>query len=165
MELLIKIERGFKEMIKTGKVNLSILNPLREFKTNLFKFKKNIISSERNIYDRFPIFHAIETQIRIIDQMIYRINRAPEIHDNPRVAEDALVVMLPFKSLQNSLLSGMIYDNPHYIMSLSSNLQIIAMKNEMYPSSEQITELIDKEILKDNFGSFVGNVGEEIERI
>lgn len=164
MQLLIDIENGFKNMIKSGKVDLSILNLLKEFRNKLVESKKNILSSKKNIYDSFPIFHAIETQLRIIDQMIYRVNIAPKIHDNPKVAEDALVIIPPFKSLHDTLLSNLIYDSYH-IMNLSSNLQIAAMKNEMYPSPKQIAKLVNKEILKDNFGRFVGNVGEEIERI
>ena len=163
MELLIEIENSFRDMVKTGKVNLSVLNLLNELKIKLNESKKNILSSKINIYDNFPIFHAIETQIRIIDQMLYRVNRAPEIHDNPRVAEDALVVIPLFKNLHTNILNKV--NDIHYIMNLSSKLQIIAMKNEMYPSSEQITKSVNKEIINDSFGRFVGNIGEEIDRI
>jgi hypothetical protein len=163
MNILTKIENSFKEMVKIGKVDFRVVNSLKKFKEDLLKSKKKI-SFNKPLIESFSIFHAIETQIRIVDQMIIRLNKSQQIHDNPTVAEDALVILPPFKELYDTLIGDMTHD-PHYIMGLSSRLQISAMRNNMYPSPEQITKLADKRTLKENFIKFVSGVGEEIERI
>lgn len=159
---LNKIENNFKGMVKTGKVDLSIINDLKKFKNDLVNSKSQF-SDKRHRLGHFPIFHAIETQIRVIDHMIYRVNIAPKIHDNPEVADDALSVMPQLMLVTDSLRSKMKFD-PHYMMDISSRLQILAMKSNMYPPPNQITKSVSKARLKDNFNRFVNRVGEEIER-
>lgn len=165
MELLDKIETSFKNMIISEKVDLSVINILEEFKRNLIKFKDQFLISQ-NISDAFPVFHAIGTQLRIVDYMINRLNLAPKIHDNPIVAEDALLMIPQLKLINESLNVPTIKLDSYYIMELSSKIQILAMKNNMYPPSEKVIKSISQmNLLHNNFNRFADNVGEEIERV
>lgn len=165
MELLNKIETNFKNMVISGKVDPSVIDILEEFKKNLIKLKDQFLAN-KGMFDIFPVFHAIETQIRIIDYMINRVSLAPQIHDNPVVAEDALSIIPQLKLINESLNISITKLDSYYIMDLSSKIQILAMKNNMYPSSEKVIKSVDQmNLLHNNFNKFADSVGEEIERI
>jgi len=163
MSILNKIEDSFKGMVTIGKVDTSITTYLKEFRDVLIR-SKNQFSGKKDVFNDFPIFHALETQIRVINQMIYRIELAPKIHDNPQVADDALFVLPQLRLVNDSITNKMKSDN-HYIMGISSRLQILSMKNNMYPPQEKVLQSISKTNLEDNFNRFVSRVGEEIERV
>lgn len=163
MNILEKIEISFKKMVETGKVDLSITEDLNKFKDELIE-AKNKLTNKIDVFRDFPIFYAIDTQIRIINHMIYRINLVPETHDNPKVADDSLLIIPQLKVL-NDTLNSTIRSDSYYILDLSSSLQMLAMKNKMYPPPECISKSISKKDLENNFNRFVNNVGEEIERI
>lgn len=164
MPLLIEIQESFKNMVATGKVDLSVIAILDKLKKELIETKNRLLKKNDTIRNEFPKFHALETQLRIIEHMISRVRIAPEIHDNPKVADDALLILPDFINLQDSLASK---DNTGQegIIDLSSNLQISAMKCNMYPPSEAITKSIDKKTLNVPFDRFVSRVGGEIERL
>lgn len=164
MSELIKIEESFENMVKIGKVDISIISLLKKLKENLTDFKKIELEKKKSALDYFHIFHAVETQIRIINYMMQRIEKASGIHDNPKVADDALVILPQFKELYFSLNTDMKKDT-YYILGLSSGLQVLAMKNNMYPSPKQIIKSVDTKALKVNFNRFVDAVGEEVGRI
>ena len=163
MNILEKIENGFEEMVKSGKVDFSIIEDLKKFRDELLISKMDF-KRKTGILKDFPIFYALETQIRIIDQMICRVNLAPQVHDNPIVADDSLLVMPHLKLVSNNL-ANKLESDPYYLLELSSKLQRIAMKSNLYPPPKQISKSISKIDLENNFNKFAESVGEEIERV
>jgi len=163
MKILNEIENNFKNMVKSAKVDLSVINDLNKFRSMLIE-SKNQFSKKKNILKDFPIFHALGTQIRVIEQMIHRVNLASKINDNPEVADDALLVLPPLRLVSDSLSRKLGYDS-HYIMGISSRLQLLAMKNNMYPPRDKVIQSIGRSDLKNSFNRFVNKVVEEIERI
>ncbi len=162
MAILDRLEKNFSDMVKTRKVDTSVISDLKEFKNNLIK-SKNQFTCKKNILRFFPNFYAIDTQIRILKKMISRVTIAQQIHDNPKVADDALSVLPQFK-LVHDILNSKTKKDSYYIMDISSELQKLAMKNDMYPSSDQITKSVGEKNLEENFNRFVNSVGEELER-
>ncbi|MBU2637534.1 MAG: hypothetical protein KJ955_01030 [Nanoarchaeota archaeon] len=164
MDLLVKIEDNFKRMAATGNVDMSVIEILTKLKEQLVEIKKELLAKGSSIRDDFPKFHALETQLRIIEHMISRVKIAPEIHDNPKVADDALIVLPDFMNLHESLASKKTIDGDN-ITDLSSSLQISAMKCNMYPSTETVTKSVNTKMLNVQFDRFVSRVGGEIERL
>jgi len=87
-----------------------------------------------------------------------------EIKDNPKVADDALLIIPHLKFINDSLEEDKDI-NPHQILRISTKLQSLAMKNNMYPPSNEIIKSSQDKSLKENFERFILNIGEEIERI
>jgi len=160
MNSLNKINENFGHMLITKKVDLSIISDLNQAKKDLNQFKIKKLN-KIHLAENFPLFHAIETQNRVLDQMIYRVDNAAKRMDNPKVAKDALIVIPHLKGIYNSLKEETKEDS-HYLMSLSSKLQIVAMKSGMYPSQTEITKEINKKFLENNFNKFADKIGEEI---
>ena len=161
MDELIEIENKFKSMVSSGKVDLNIIRNLTTFKNNLLKSKDEFLN-KKQLFNQFPFFHAIETQLRIVDYLIIRVQIAPEINDNPKVADDALLVIPHLQLINNALFSKM--RDPYYVLDLSTKLQVLAMRNDMYPLSEQVTSSANKSELAAKFNQFVEHAGDEIDR-
>lgn len=162
MDTLLRIEKEFLSMVENKKVNILVIKDLDKIKEELNIYKKQELSKNQLTSDNFSRFHAIETQMRVIDKMINRINMAEEIHDNPKVADDALMILPLIRDLNTNI---KIENDSNFLMELSSDLQILAMKVNMYPLLKDVREKINKEVLEKDFNKFISNIGEEIERI
>lgn len=162
MTILCNIEDNFRGMVSSGDVDVSVNALLIKLRDDLLSFKESFLK-RKNLLDLFSVFHAVETQLRIIDQMILRVRNARAAGDNPKVADDALMVLPQMRFVNDSLKDFKKLES-RYVLGLSSDLQVVAMKNGMYPPHDKVTKAVSKRQLKKGLSRFVSNVGEELER-
>ncbi|MBU0962922.1 MAG: hypothetical protein KKD48_03380 [Nanoarchaeota archaeon] len=159
MKSLDILEERFKDMVKTGKVDTSVINNLNEFKDYLNDYKKP--QERTNLLKKFSVLHAIETQIRIINHMIWRVGNAQKIGDNPKVADDAISIFSNLNLVNDNLTN----EDSNFLLELTSELQVSAMKNGMYPSSKEVIKSVNKKNIKNDFNRFMNNMVEEVEKV
>jgi len=139
------IENSFKSMVETGKVDTSVINNLNEFRDYLTGYAQP--EDKANPLKKFSVLHAIETQLRIIDHMIWRVGVAPNVWDNPKVADDAISLMPQLQLINSNLTSK----DSSFLLELASELQVSAMKSNMYPPSKEVIKSINNKNIKNDF--------------
>ncbi len=153
--MLGEIESKFLYMIKMNKVDLSVLPLLEEYKSKIAGLKSKLIT-EKGILNKFHYFYSLDVVLRVIETLSNRVKIAEIVHDNPKVARDALAVM-PFIQRIDIELRNKEFRNVNNF-ELGSNLQIEALKNDMYPNSKEVLNEIDKSQIKKDFNLFCQRV-------
>src|SRR2546427_11279277 len=89
-----EIASAMDAMEREGKVDLSILQKIDSFAESLNESKLHWLKNEEaNRVDAFIIYHAFRNMHSIVGGMRHRFETAAAMHDNPKVVDDARLVL------------------------------------------------------------------------
>ena len=90
-QILVEIKNSLDKMEETGKVDLAILDNF----TTLRKFLRTIKSKWLDVEDSdgFYFYQATRNVELILGKMEYRFKNSQKAKDNPKIAEDSLVLL------------------------------------------------------------------------
>ncbi len=150
---------SFKEMEKKNEIDKNIIKDINQTIKKLKKVKSNIYKKKISLSNRFSIFFGLETQEKILHKLRHRVSLAKEANDNPKVAEDALIILPGMFLLEKRIdLLGKGACKPASLLNFTTNLQMEALKYDLYPEQETKLRKFDNKIFKQISTGFIENV-------
>lgn len=146
---------SFQEMIRIETIDTSVNDKINEIIKKIDKQISVIVKNKEDISYKFSLYFGLDTQRRILRKLVDRVSNATKIHENPKTASDALIIIPPLSVLDNSIENSIKTNTQSSsILSLASLVQMEAIKYNMYPSLDEMTEKINKKSLSDIVNSF-----------
>lgn len=110
----------------------------------------------------FVLYHAARNARMVLEKMYERFVQAAELHENPKVVDDAMVVfpelseMCSFMdSMQKAEIKPAVLE---YVRRRIRTLRNTAGKVQMFPSIEEEMKAVDKKKLAKEFGDLAENL-------
>ena len=105
----------------------------------------------------FVLFHAARNSRMIMEKMLTRFLTAAQMHENPKVVDDALLVYPELNemcSFMDSLKTAELTDSlVEFVRTRSRILRNTAEKAKMFPSTQEEIEKVNKSDLAKEFGA------------
>jgi hypothetical protein len=111
----------------------------------------------------FVMYHASRNTRIIMEKMLDRFLVAAQIHENPKVVDDAMLVYPELQELctfmDSSAMSNKFTD-PYleFVKKRVRNLRNTAMRAGMLPTTEEEIKKVDKKELAKQFGAFAEDI-------
>jgi len=152
-----QINDSLYNMEATGKVDLSILKLLDKLKEFIKQLKQRWLENRNT--DSFYFYQGLRNIELMLDKMQYRFEHSQTNNDNPKIAEDSILL---FKVVDNLLKvtesSKLNQQHVNQILSMTRDLRNTAIKQNLLESLETDEELLDKDNIRYNFESMMKNL-------
>ena len=152
-QILVEIKNSLDKMEETGKVDLSILDNLK----TLRNFLKTIKSKWLDVEDSngFYFYQAARNVELILGKMEHRFKHSQEANDNPKIAEDSLLLLPNIDSIldvtQSFKINKQTIDD---VLTKTHSLRNKAAITNLIESLE-IRETLDKDNLRLQFSALM----------
>ncbi len=156
-QILKEIEDSLNHMEETGKVELSILDKLN----NLQEFLKTIKTKwiENSNSDGFYFYQAARNIELILDRMEYRFKNSKITNDNPKIAEDSLVLLPAIdRVLELTESNNITPDSITSVLKQTENLRKTAISTKLIESLDASRDSMDVEHVKRQFNQLMQNL-------
>jgi len=162
-ELFSSVSKFIEKAEQTGKVDLGIIEPLQGLFSTFEQMSNHWLElkHEEQLENTFSLYHTARNCGLIIRRMIKRFEMAPEIGDNPRVADDAsqvLPILIDTFSILEEAKSGPIDQSRVQGFDRVRHLRNIARMVDMVPNEVEDLAAIPIETKKKGykvFGEFI----------
>jgi len=149
-QIMQQITDNLNDMEATGKVDPSILKLLDELR-NLIKDLKLKWLENRNT-DSFYFYQGLRNIELMLDMMQERFEHAPENHDNPKIAEDSIILFKVVDDLLSITEKNTIDEKSvNLILSKTRDLRETASKQNLIESIETDKKDLDNENIRYNW--------------
>jgi hypothetical protein len=146
-----------EDMWASGKINTDIIENIRSA-TEECRDRERFWLSKADVSPQmaFVLYHAARNSRLILEKMQDRFVHAPELHDNPRVVDDALAVFPRLSemcdmvdSLKNVRVTTEMLG---FVRRRVRSLRNIAQKASMLPTTKEEIEAVDRNELLEELG-------------
>ena len=153
-QILVEIKKSLDKMEETGKVDLAILDNL----TTLCNFLKVIKSKWLDVEnsDGFYFYQAARNVELILGKMEYRFKNSQKANDNPKIAEDSLLLLPNIDSILDATQSFKINKQSiDDVLIKTHSLRNKAASTNLIESLEISRESLDKDNLRLQFSALM----------
>lgn len=156
-QIMQQITENLHNMEATGKVDPTIVNYLDELRSLLRELKDKWLENRNT--DSYYFYQGIRNVELMLDKMQERFEMAKVNHDNPKIAEDSIVL---FKVVDELLLlteSDNVNDETvNKILSKTRDLRDTAFHQNLIEPPQVDEESMDKELLRYQFYPVMKNL-------
>ncbi len=158
-ELFSSVSEFIERAEQTGKVDLGIIEPLKELSMTFEQMSSHWLElkHEEQLENTFSLYHTARNCGLVIRRMIQRFEIAPEIGDNPRVADDAsqvLPILIDTFSILDEAKSGPIDQSRVQGFDRTRYLRNVARMVDMVPNEVEDLAAIPTETKKKGYKVF-----------
>ena len=151
---LVDIEKSLTKMEETGKVDLTILNNLSKLRDLLKGIKSRWLEIEDS--DGFYFYQAARNTELILDTMESRFKDSQKADDNPKIAEDSLVLLPAIDEILEIAQSYQVSDHSiNEVLSKTRDLRNQAASTNLLEPLEVNKECIDKDNMRLGFADLM----------
>lgn len=144
-------------MEETGKVDLSILDSLSKLRSLLKIIKTKWLEIPNS--DGFYFYQAARNVELILGTMQYRFEHSQEANDNPKIAEDSLVLLPAIDKILEVTQSYKITENSiNEVLQKTHYLRNQAASTKLIENLDISRDSIDKDQLKLQFSALMQNL-------
>ncbi len=156
-QIMQQITKNLYDMEATGKVDPTIIKYLDELR-GLIKQLKDKWLEHRNT-DSYYFYQGIRNVELMLNKMQERFETAQENHDNPKIAEDSIVLFKVVDDLLQITESDEVNkDTVNKILSKTRDLRNTAFHQNLIEPPEVDEESMDKELFGYQFNSVMQNL-------
>lgn len=157
-----QITDNLNTMEVTGKVDLTILKDLNVLRDFLIQLKHKWLENKSS--DGYYFYQGLRNIELMLDKMQKRFETSQENHDNPKIAEDSLILFGKVDDLIQLTESDEITNETiNKILSKTRDLRNVAADQNLIEPPEIDRELIDKENIRYNFNKIMKNLDIPVE--
>ncbi len=161
-QIMRQITDNLNTMEATGKVDLTILKDLNVLRDFLNQLKHKWLENKSS--DGYYFYQGLRNIELMLDKMQKRFETSQENHDNPKIAEDSLILFSRVDDLIQLTESDKITNETiNEILSKTRDLRNIAAHQNLIEPPEIDKELIDKENVRYNFNKVMQSLDIPIE--
>lgn len=141
------------KMESLGKVDPSIIQPLDEIASSFVSLEKAWAEAQGTaLKDAFVMYHGVRNGEMVTRKMLRRFREAAELHDNPRIAQESLMI-LPILENINSIARAyqtkrVGADGRNRLLERVRQLREVAASTSMLPSPQEELQDADLDLLK-----------------
>jgi len=156
-QIMQQINENLYSMETTGKVDLSILKLLDELREFIKQLKQKWLENRNT--DSFYFYQGLRNIELMLDKMQYRFEHSQQNNDNPKIAEDSILLFEVVDNILKVTESAEV-DQAHVnqILGITRDLRIVALKQNLLESLEIDEELVDRENIGINFDQVMKNL-------
>lgn len=144
-------------MEKTGKVDLTILDSLSELRSSLRKIKTKWLEIQNS--DGFYFYQAARNVELILGKMEYRFKNSQKANDNPKIAEDSLILLPAIDNILDITQSYKIDETLiNKVLNNTRDLRNKAASTNLIEPLDVSRESIDKDQLRLQFSALMQNL-------
>ena len=156
-QIMQNITQNLHDMEATGKVDPTIINYLDELRI-LIKQLKNKWLENKNT-DSYYFYQGIRNVELMLNKMQQRFETAQENHDNPKIAEDSIILFDVVDDLLQITESNEVNKNTvNKILEKTRDLRNTAFYQNLIEPPEANEESMDKDLFKHQFYSVMQNL-------
>lgn len=161
-QVLQQITDSLYRMEDTGKVEFSILKNLNELR-QIFKNTETKWLESKNS-NSFYFYQGARNAEFVLDRMMERFEKSQEAHDNPKIAEDSLII-IPLMSEILNLTEGNSIDESkiRQIVERIRQLRTTAADVNLIQSRDKDISLLDKNMLGSTFDTIMEKIDIPVE--
>lgn len=151
---LVEIEKSLTKMEETGKVDLAILNSLSKLRGLLKGIKSRWLEVEDS--DGFYFYQAARNTELILGQMESRFKDSQNTGDNPKIAEDSLILLPAIDGILEITQSYKVSEHSiNEVLSRTRDLRNQAASTNLIEPLEANREYIDKDNMRLRFAALM----------
>ncbi len=158
-QIIQEISDSLNRMEDTGVVDMSILDNLEKLRAFLREIKTRWLDHPNT--DAFYFYQAARNVELILGKMEDRFKNSKQVNDNPKVAEDSLILMPVISGvLQMTETNQITNQTIDQILDKTRNLRNVAASTNLIEPLEIDRKSLDKDNLKLQFSALVNNLYE-----
>lgn len=156
-QIMQQINENLYSMEATGKVDPSILKLLDNLRELIKELKQKWLENRNT--DSFYFYQGLRNIELMLDKMQDRFEHSQERHDNPKIAEDSIILFKDVDDLLAITESDKVDPNSvDRILSITRDLRNTASKQDLIEPIQVDEESLDRENIKYNFSSMMKNL-------
>lgn len=156
-QLIQQITKSLNHMEETGVVEFSILDELKKLREIVQSVKNKWLDNPNT--DGFYFYQAARNIELIIGRMEYRFENSQKENDNPKIAEDSLVLFPLIDSVLEITESGKIDEHGiNIVLEKTRDLRNTAASTNLIERMDANNELLNKENLRAHFTELMKNL-------
>ena len=156
-QILKEIEDSLNHMEETGKVELSILDNLNKLQEFLKAIKTKWI--ENSDTDGFYFYQAARNVELILGRMVYRFQNSKIANDNPKIAEDSLVLLPAInRVLEITETDNITPDLIDSVLRRTEDLRRTAIRTKLIESLDASRDSMDVEHVRTQLNQLMKNL-------
>lgn len=153
-QILIEIKESLDRMEETGKVDLSIVDNLTTLRNFLNTVKSKWLDIENS--DGFYFYQAARNVELILGKMEERFKNSQKANDNPKIAEDSLLLLPNIDHILEATQKFTINkERINDVLNKTHSLRNKAASTNLIESLEISRETLDKDNLRMQFRSLM----------
>ncbi len=153
-QILVEVKESLERMEETGRVDLSILDNLTALRTFLNTIKSKWLDMENS--DGFYFYQAVRNVELILGKMESRFKNSQKADDNPKIAEDSMLLLPNIDSILEATQEFTINKEAiNDVLSKTHSLRNEAARANLIEPLEISREALGKDSLKMQFTALV----------
>lgn len=156
-QIMKQISENLYDMEATGKVDPTIIKYLDELRSLIRQIKDKWLENKNT--DSYYFYQGVRNVELMLNKMQERFETAQENHDNPKIAEDSIVLFKDVDDLLQITESNEInLQTVNKILEKTRDLRNTAFHQNLIEPPETNEENVDKELLSYQFDSVMKNL-------
>ena len=156
--ILVEIERSLDKMEGAGRADLAILGSLSKLRDLLKSIKSRWLDVEDS--DGFYFYQAARNTELILDRMEHRFKNSQKANDNPRIAEDSLILLPVIDEILDITQSYKVDERSiNKMLNRTRDLRNRAVDTDLIEPLEINRKCIDNDNMRSRFDAMMENLG------
>ena len=156
--ILVEIEGSLVRMEEAGRVDLAVLGSLSKLRDLLKSIKSRWLDAEDS--DGFYFYQAARNMELILDRMEHRFKNSQKANDNPKIAEDSLILLPVIDEILAITQSYKVDERSiNKVLSRTRDLRNQAADTDLIEPLEFNRKYIDSNNVRSRFDALMENLG------